>query len=154
MPAKKAAIEKPPFIPSDKPSPGAGYKKCPACHGYVRGPKTATCPGCNAVFTPKTARAAKEKPDAGVSIGNALVGINRDAVLKVLAGKGFKISRLVDTITGEIHEEKIDPKIEALGLQFKAVGQHIDAIHVTQTTPQIQVTLTLEKLLDLARIKP
>lgn len=82
--------------------------------------------------------------------------VDKDAVLKVLAGKGFKIVRSMNIITGEILEDKIDPKIEKLNLAFGGVGVRADdaTTYVTSTGKQILVTLTLDRLLALTATKP
>jgi hypothetical protein len=82
--------------------------------------------------------------------------VDKDVVLKVLAGKGFKIVRSMNIITGEILEDKIDPKIEKLNLAFGGLGVRADdaTTYVTSTGKQILVTLTLDRLLALTATKP
>jgi hypothetical protein len=82
-------------------------------------------------------------------------GIDKDAVLKVLSGKGFKIVRSMNIITGEILEDKIDPKIEKLGLDFGGLGARANdaTTYVTSTGPQVLVTMTLDRLLALTGTK-
>jgi transposase-like protein len=81
--------------------------------------------------------------------------IDRDTVLKALAGKGFKIVRMQNALTGEVLEEKIDPKIEKLGLEYGLKGRPTDAAtYVTQTSGPILVTMTLDRLLALTGTKP
>lgn len=38
---------------------GAGWKSCPSCGGYVKGPLTKECPSCHHVFTFKSKTVAK-----------------------------------------------------------------------------------------------
>lgn len=82
--------------------------------------------------------------------------INKDAVLKVLSGKGYKIVRSMNIITGEILEDKIDPKIEKLNLDFGGLGAKANdsTTYVTSTGNQILVTLTLDRLLAITGTKP
>ncbi len=82
--------------------------------------------------------------------------IDRDEVLRLLADKGFKVVRLANALTGEILEEKIDPKVEKLGLDFGGLkGKADDSVtYVTQTRGQVLVTLTLDRLLTITGIKP
>jgi hypothetical protein len=98
-------------------------------------------------------KAASGKGGAPKSKGSA---VDKDVVLKVLAGKGFKIVRSMNIITGEILEDKIDPKIEKLNLSFGGVGVRADdaTTYVTSTGKQILVTLTLDRLLALTATKP
>lgn len=94
---------------------------------------------------------APEAPPAGESV------ISEEALIKVLAAKGFKFTRLVNALTGEVVEEKTDPKIDKLNLVYRAIPtSRADsvAVYVTQTSPQIQVAMTLDKLLELAGIRP
>jgi hypothetical protein len=82
--------------------------------------------------------------------------IDKDAVLKVLSGKGFKIVRSLNIITGEILEDRIDPKIEKLNLDFGGLGAKANdsTTYVTSTGSQVLVTLTLERLLAITGTKP
>jgi hypothetical protein len=82
--------------------------------------------------------------------------IDKDAVLKVLSGKGFKIVRSLNIITGEILEDRIDPKIEKLNLDFGGLGAKANdsTTYVTSTGGQVLVTLTLERLLAITGTKP
>lgn len=80
--------------------------------------------------------------------------VDTTAFYRVLHGKGFKISLLRDEITGELREE-VPAAISALKLKFGAIPAHgEDAVYVTQTTPQIQVSMTLDKFLQLTGTKP
>lgn len=85
-----------------------------------------------------------------------VVAPDKDEVLKALAAKGFKIVRSMNMITGEILEDKIDPKIEKLNLAFGGLGGRADdaTTYVTATGKQILVTLTLDRLLALTGTKP
>jgi len=80
----------------------------------------------------------------------------QDDVLRALAKKGFKVVRMMNALTGEILEEKIDPKIEKLGLEFGAPRGRADdgRTYVVQSTGQVLVTLTLDRLLALTGTKP
>jgi hypothetical protein len=82
--------------------------------------------------------------------------IDKDSVLKLLSGKGFKIVRSMNIITGEILEDKIDPKIEKLNLDFSGLGAKANdsTTYVTSTGNQVLVTLTLERLLAITGTKP
>ena len=82
--------------------------------------------------------------------------IDKNQFVKVMAGKGFAYTKMVNELTGEVVEEKSDPKIEALGLEFKAAPKNADPekLYVSQTSPQIQVTMTFDKLLNILGIKP
>ncbi|MBK1882146.1 hypothetical protein JIN85_06960 [Luteolibacter pohnpeiensis] len=81
--------------------------------------------------------------------------ISEDAFVKVLAGKGFKFTRLVNTITGEVVKEESDPKIARLNLAYQQIPNNADhtKVYVQRTTPQIQVAMTLDRFLELAGIK-
>ena len=55
MPAKKASkteSDRPAFL-KEKPDPVSGYKECPSCRGWVRGPnQSKVCPNCKSDFPP------------------------------------------------------------------------------------------------------
>ncbi len=82
--------------------------------------------------------------------------IDKDEVLRQLAKKGFKVVRMVNALTGELVEEKIDPKIEKLGLDFGGLkGKAADSVtYVTQTSGQVLVMVTLDRLLAITGTKP
>lgn len=81
--------------------------------------------------------------------------IDKDVVLKQLSSKGFKIVRSMNMITGEILEDKIDPKIEKLNLEFGGLGARANdsTTYVTGTGSQVLVTMTLDRLLALTGTK-
>lgn len=83
-------------------------------------------------------------------------GVDRDDVLRSLAAKGFKIVRMMNVLTGEMLDEKIDPKIEKLNLGFDGLKAKADdgITYVTQSSGQVLVTMTLERLLTLTGTKP
>ena len=71
---------------------------------------------------------------------------------KVLHGKGFPVKITQDLLTGEI-QTQIPESIKKLDLQFGAIPGNASGIHVTQTSPQIQVAMPLDKFLELAGIR-
>lgn len=83
-------------------------------------------------------------------------GVDRDDVLRSLAAKGFKIVRMMNVLTGEMLDEKIDPKIEKLNLSFDGLKAKADdgITYVTQSSGQVLVAMTLERLLALTGTKP
>lgn len=99
----------------------------------------------------KQAGGATTRPKAGAS-----AAVDRDEVLRVLAQKGFKVVRLMNALTGEVLEEKIDPKIEKLGLEFTSPRGKADnaKTYVVQSSGQVLVTLSLDRLLALTGTKP
>ena len=76
--------------------------------------------------------------------------------MRSLAAKGFKIVRMMNVLTGEMLDEKIDPKIEKLNLGFDGLKAKADdgITYVTQSSGQVLVTMTLERLLTLTGTKP
>ena len=106
----------------------------------------------------KAAGSGQKKVKASAAKGAAAKGgaINKDAVLKLLSNKGFKIVRSMNIITGEILEDKIDPKIEKLNLDFSGLPARANdsATYVSATGDQVLVTLTLERLLAITGTKP
>lgn len=96
-----------------------------------------------------------KKASGGSSKKAKTGGISKDAVLKSLSGKGFKIVRSMNMITGEILEDKIDPKIEKLNLDFGGLGTRANdaTTYITSTGSQVLVTMTLDRLLAITGTK-
>ncbi len=61
-----------------KEKQGPGWKSCPQCGGYVRGPNTPVCPACKHEF-PKKEKGESSKP--GKTSTSAPSGISGEAVL-------------------------------------------------------------------------
>lgn len=78
--------------------------------------------------------------------------VDETAFYKVLHGKGFPVKISQNLLTGEL-ETQIPPAISKLELQFGAIPGNASGVHVTQTSPQIQVAMPLDKFLELAGIK-
>lgn len=79
--------------------------------------------------------------------------IDETAFYKVLHGKGFGVKISQNLLTGEL-ETHVPAAISKLGLKFSAAPANATDVHVSQTSPQVQITLTLDKFLELAGIKP
>ena len=82
--------------------------------------------------------------------------VEKDDVLRALAKKGFKVVRMMNALTGEILEEKIDPKVEKLALDFGGLKGRADdgKTYVVQSSGQILVTMSLDRLLAVTGTKP
>ncbi len=106
--------------------------------------------------SPLTISSWRKSTGGTSSKAKATTAIDKDEVLRQLAKKGFKVVRMVNALTGELVEEKIDPKVEKLGLDFGGLkGKASDsATYVTQTRGQVLVTLTLDRLLAITGVKP
>jgi hypothetical protein len=78
--------------------------------------------------------------------------VDETAFYKVLHGKGFPVKISQNLLTGEL-ETQIPPAISKLELQFGAIPGNASGVHITQTSPQIQVAMPLDKFLELAGIK-
>lgn len=79
--------------------------------------------------------------------------IDPTAFYKVLHGKGFAVKLSKNLITEKI-ETDVPASIQQLNLQFSAIPSNAKGIHITQTSPQIQVAMSLDKFLELAGLKP
>lgn len=97
--------------------------------------------------TPRAPKAATTSTEAPAST------VDEGAFYRVLHGKGFKIRISKDLITGEIQQE-VPESIARLNLKFGNPPQHGEGVYVTRTSPQIQVSMTLDQLLELARLVP
>jgi hypothetical protein len=92
---------------------------------------------------------AASTPRAATSVDRK---VDETAFYKVLHGKGFQVKISQNLLTGEL-ETQIPPAISKLELQFGAIPGNASAIHITQTSPQIQVSMSLDTFLELAGIK-
>lgn len=92
---------------------------------------------------------APTAPKANAELGKK---IDETAFYKVLHGKGFAIKMSQNLLTGEL-ETQIPPSIAKLELKFGSIPANADGIHISQTSPQIQVAMPLDKFLELAGIK-
>jgi hypothetical protein len=99
---------------------------------------------------------SQSKRQVGKKTSVAGSSISEDEAVKVLAGKGFNFVRLVNSITGQLVEEKKDPKIDKLNFHYLPIPARADhdVVYVTQTSPQIQVSMTLDRFLQLTGTKP
>ena len=97
---------------------------------------------------PRAAKAAAPKSAAAPVAGK----VDEAVFYKVLHGKGFAVKITQDLLTGEIQTQIPEP-IRKLELQFGAIPGNASGIHVTQTSPQIQVAMPLDKFLELAGIR-
>ena len=116
--------------------------------------KHGICPATGEKDTHERKAPARRAASAAASSA-ASAEISEEALIRVLAGKGFKFVRLVNSLTGQVVEEQKDPQIEKLGLVCAPIPKNSDGtIYVTQTSPQVQVSLSLDKFLEIAGIKP
>lgn len=141
MPAKKNTQKQATKTASS--GPGLGKKFCPACNALI-GARSGKCPECGHEFQAK-AKKPEIQEDGDIS---------ETTFIKVMAGRGFDFQRLRNELTGEIVKDVRDPKIDKLGLKFAPIPKNAEGIHVTQTSPQIQISMSLDKFLELAGIKP
>jgi len=113
------------------------------------------CPATGETEEPKGAAKAPRKPASVLGVP-PVSEISEEACIRVLAGKGFKFTRLVNSLTGEVVKEESDPKINKLNLTFSAIPKNAaqDKVYVTQTSPQLQVSMSLDRFLELAGIRP
>lgn len=97
---------------------------------------------------PRVAKTSVPKP-ASAPVASK---VDEAVFYKVLHGKGFAVKITQDLLTGEIQTQIPEP-IRKLELQFGAIPGNASGIHVTQTSPQIQVAMPLDKFLELAGIR-
>ena len=162
------SAKKPPTKPTtatsptiEKASAGKGKKHCPACDGLIAA-RSSTCPLCSHIIPPKAAKVAKAaKAEAEAAVHKAVtpqmneVKIDANALIKVLAARGFKFMRLRNELTGEIVREESDPKIDGLHLKYAPIPTNApNGIYVIQTSNQIQFAMNLDTFLEVAKLKP
>ena len=103
----------------------------------------------------KDPNAAPAKKAATKQVANApAASIDQMQFIRVMIGKGWKYEKSVNAYTDEVIKETVPPQIEKLGLKFEAVPKNAEGIYVTQTSPQIQVSMPLDKFLEIAGLKP
>lgn len=115
----------------------SSYGTCPASGEADQG-RGKAAPAKPAAPKPATAQVASK--------------VDESVFYKVLHGKGFAVKITQDLLTGEIQTQIPEP-IRKLELQFGAIPGNASGIHVTQTSPQIQVAMPLDKFLELAGIR-
>ena len=151
-PTKPATAESPPI---EKASAGKGKKHCPSCDGLIAA-RSSICPLCSYVIPPKAAKAEAEAAARKAAMAQVnQVKIDANALIKVLAARGFKFMRLRNELTGEIVREESDPKIDGLHLKYAPIPTNApNGIYVIQTSNQIQFAMNLDTFLEVAKLKP
>ena len=132
------------------------YRRAGASPLWVSGKYLSSYGTCPATGEPDQGRAgaAPKAPRAAAPKAASVASkIDEAAFYKVLHGKGFPVKISQDLLTGEI-ETSVPESITKLGLQFSAIPANASGIHITQTSPQIQVAMPLEKFLEIAGIRP
>jgi hypothetical protein len=117
----------------------SSYGTCPASGEADQGRDKAV---------PRAAKTTAPKAAAAPATGK----VDESVFYKVLHGKGFAVKITQDLLTGEI-QTQIPESIRKLELQFGPISGNASGIHVTQTSPQIQVAMPLDKFLELAGIR-
>lgn len=79
--------------------------------------------------------------------------IDELALYKLLHEQGFPVKYTVNSLTGAT-EKQLPLPLAQIGMQFSAIPASATGVHVTQTTPQIQVAMPLEDFLKFAAITP
>jgi len=115
---------------------------------YGTDPATGEADAKGGSKAPKAPKAASSPKSAGSSATK----VDESVFYKVLHGKGFSVKITQDMLTGEI-QTQIPESIKKLDLQFGHVPSNATGIHITQTSPQIQVAMPLDKFLELAGIR-
>ena len=148
MSAKSKTQSDQPITEQKKTAPN---KPCPNCKKSVH-TRTKTCPHCGHKFE----IGANSNSSSSSTGSSARAKIDKAAFVKVLAGKGFKFVRLVNTITGELVKEESDKRIDDLGpFEYLAIPRNADngKIYITQTSNQVQVSMSLDKFLQVTNTK-
>jgi len=159
MPSKTRTPSLPPTLPptpaATSASAGKGKKHCPSCDGIIAA-RSSTCPLCSYVIPPKAAKAEAEAAARKAATPQVNeVKIDANALIKVLAARGFKFMRLRNELTGEIVREESDPKIDGLHLKYAPIPTNApNGIYVIQTSNQIQFAMNLDTFLEVAKLKP
>ena len=97
-------------------------------------------------------QAASSMPSGRVPHGSK-GKIDELAFYKLLHEKGYSVKHTVNSLTGAT-EKELPSVLAQIDLHFSAITANATGVHVTQTTPQVQVAMSLETFLELAGIKP
>lgn len=150
MSAKKSTKTAPATQPAES-TPTRNSPTCKACGGKIGG-RTIKCPHCGHIKEPK------EKKASGTAEAKATdkapATIDQMQFIRVMINKGWKYEKMVNAFTNEVIKETVPPQIEKLGLTFEAIPKNADGVYITQTSPQIQVAMPLDKFLEIAGLKP
>lgn len=95
----------------------------------------------------------KVKAAVAVEVSAPAARADESVFYKVLHAKGFPVKVTQDLLTGEI-QTQVPESIRRLELSFGPIPSNASGVHVTQTSPQIQVAMPLDKFLELAGIRP
>lgn len=76
---------------------------------------------------------------------------SKEKFYRVLHNRGYAIRVSKDLITGEVREE-IPANLAEMNFKFQTPGSNIEGVYISQVSPQIQVTMNLDKFLELARL--
>lgn len=103
---------------------GAGWKRCPQCGGYVKGPLSKTCPACKHTF------AFKSKLVRKVGAAASADGLETDNKLMAFALKVGGIDKATDAIKKLKNDPAIALAIELGGIEkaeqaMEALGSRI-----------------------------
>lgn len=132
------------------------YRKAGRSPIWVSGKYLSSYGTCPATGEPDS-RDGKKPRSASVGAASTKVPVpskvDEAAFYKVLHGKGFTVKITQDLLTGEI-QTQIPDSVRRLNLQFGAMPAHSTEVHVIQTSPQIQVAMSLDKFFELAGIRP
>lgn len=124
------------------------YRRAGESPIYISGKyltKTGVCPATGERETGHQAKSPKEQSARTIS---------EEVFYKILHHKGFKISITKDLITQEIRTD-IPTNLKNLNLKFAEIPKNAEAgVYVTQTTPQIQVSMNLDTFLEMAGLRP
>lgn len=132
------------------------YRRAGRSPIWVSGKYLSSYGTCPATGEPDSREAKKARSNAsGGMAAKAPVPskVDEAAFYKVLHGKGFPVKITQDLLTGEI-QTQIPESIRRLNLRFGNIPSHSTDIHVIQTSPQIQVAMSLDKFFELSGIRP
>lgn len=131
------------------------YRKAGRSPIWVSGKYLSSYGSCPATGEKDSREAKKPRASATASAPAKAADTSRvdEAVFyKVLHGKGFPVKITQDLLTGEI-QTQIPDSVRRLNLQFGEMPTNATEVHVVQTSPQIQVSMSLDKFLELAGIR-
>lgn len=130
------------------------YRRAGASPIWVSGKYLSSYGACPATGEPDggNGRGRQANPAPAAATPTVSGKVDESAFYKVLYGKGFPVKITQDLLTGEI-QTTIPESIKKLELKFGAVPLNAAGIHVTQTSPQIQVSMPLDRFLEIAGIR-
>jgi hypothetical protein len=127
------------------------YRRAGASPLWISGKYLSSYVNCPATGEADQGR-VKPPTRNGKASSSPIPKADEEVFYKVLHGKGFPIKITKDLLSGEI-QSQVPDAIRKLNLQFGSIPLNASDIHVIQTSPQIQIAMSLDKFIEISGIR-